>query len=307
MIANFFSKTKPINFLVLSVLMLIIYLIGLGYILIGDFTFMLFLKKSVFLIPVILLIFILNFIIRKNLLTEDNTYALLFYIFMFGFFSNAFFNKNIFISNFILLFAFRRIYSLRSDIEVKQKVFDSALWIGVASLFYIWSFIYLLIIYAAFWIYRKRDWKNIFLPIVGFITPVFLLYVYLLFVDDLDKYYDIWRFEYSLNFQPYFKYKFILPILFLFILGIISIFPTTKKSLLSKMDIKSNWSILIVHILISFLIVVISPIKNGSEFLFFFFPLGILFANYLQNIHKYWVKELILYSFLAVVVIIKFV
>ncbi|MCF6223431.1 MAG: DUF6427 family protein [Flavobacteriaceae bacterium] len=303
MIANFFSKTKPINFLVLSVIMIIVYIIGLKNNLTGDFSLILLLEKSVFTLPIVLLIFILNFIIRKNILTEDNTYAILLYILMFGFFSNSFFNKSVFFSNFILLFAFRRIYSLRSDIETKKKIFDSAFWIGIASMFYIWSFIYLFLIYGAFWIFRKRNWKNIFLPIIGFVTPVFLLFVYQLLVEDLNKFYDLWVFEYSLNFHPYTMMKFFLPIIFLLILGGISIFPTTKKSLLSKIDIKSNWTILMIHIFLSFIIVIIAPIKNGSEFLFFFFPLGILFANYLQFIQRYWVKELILYLFLIMLII----
>ncbi len=303
MIANFFSKTKPINFLVLSAIMIIVYIIGLGNNLTGGFSLVILLKKSVFTLPIILLIFILNFIIRKNLLTEDNTYAILLYILMLGFFPNSFFNKNIFFSNFILLFAFRRIYSLRSDIETKKKIFDSAFWIGIASMFYIWSFIYIFLIYGAFWIFRKRNWKNIFLPIIGFITPVFLLFVYQLLVEDLNKFYGLWVFEYNLSFHSYIKMEFFLPIIFLLILGAISIFPTTKKSLLSKIDIKSNWTILMIHISLSFLIVIIAPIKNGSEFLFFFFPLGILFANYLQIIQRYWVKELILYLFLTMLII----
>jgi len=237
MIANFFSKTKPINFLVLSVIMIIVYIIGLENNLTGDISLILLLEKSVFTLPIVLLIFILNFIIRKNLLTEDNTYAILLYILMLGFFPNSFFNKSVFFSNFILLFAFRRIYSLRSDIETKKKIFDSAFWIGIASIFYIWSFIYIFLIYGAFWIFRKRNWKNTFLPIIGFVTPVFLLFVYQLMVDDLNKFYELWTFEYSLNFHPYTLTKFFLPIVFLLILGGISIFPTTKKSLLSKIDI----------------------------------------------------------------------
>ncbi|VAV84843.1 hypothetical protein MNBD_BACTEROID02-898, partial [hydrothermal vent metagenome] len=90
MIANFFSKTRPINFLILSVLIIVVYIIGLGNNLSGGFSFMFLIKKSAFLIPIILVIFILNFIIRKNLLTEDNTYAIFFYIMMLGFFSNSF-------------------------------------------------------------------------------------------------------------------------------------------------------------------------------------------------------------------------
>jgi len=58
-------------------------------------------------------------------------------------------------------------------------------------------------------------------------------------------------------------------------------------------------------VLLSIVIVAIAPIKNGSEFLFLFFPLAILFANYLQIIKKYWIKEAILYLFLAVLITVN--
>ncbi len=302
MIANFFSKTKPINFVILSIVMLIVFIIGVINNLSESISFIFLFKKSIYLSMSIAIIFFLNFIIRKNALTDDNTYAILFFILMLGFFSNAFFDKNIFGANFILLFAFRRIYSLRSVINPKEKIFDSAFWIGVASLFYIWSIVYLGVLFTAIWVFKKRDWKNIFIPIVGFATPMFLLFTYLLMADDMQKFYTFWNFNYSLNFYKYTSTRYLIPILFLGMVALISFFPTIKKSLLSKIDFKSTWTILITHILLSLIIVFMSPIKNGAEFLFLFFPLGILFANYMQIIKKYWVKEVILYLFLTVLI-----
>ncbi len=305
MIANFFSKTKPINFVVLSIVMLIMFIIGMINNLSENISFIFLLKKSVYLLIAILTIFILNFIIRKNTLTDDNTYAILFFILMFGFFSNTFFDKNIFGANFILLFAFRRIYSLRSSIEPKEKIFDSAFWIGVASLFYVWSIVYLLLLFAAIWVFKKRDWKNVFIPIIGFITPIFLVFTYLLMVNRADEFHEFWNVNYSFDLYKYVSIKYLIPILFLVALALISLFPTIRKSLLSKIDFKSTWTILIFHVLLSIVIVAIAPIKNGSEFLFLFFPLAILFANYLQIIKKYWIKEAILYLFLAVLITVN--
>jgi len=305
MIANFFSKTKPINFVVLSIVMLIVFIIGMINNLSEGISFIFLLKKSVYLLTAILTIFILNFIIRKNTLTDDNTYAILFFILMIGFFSNTFFDKNIFAANFILLFAFRRVYSLRSVIKPKEKIFDSAFWIGIASLFYVWSVIYLLLLFAAIWAFKKRDWKNIFIPIIGFITPIFLLFTYLLMVNNLSRFYEFRNFNYSFILDKYVSIKYLIPILFLVGMALISIFPTIRKALLSKIDFKSTWNILIFHVLLSLVIVTIAPIKKGSEFLFLFFPLGILFANYLQIIKKYWVKETILYLFLAVLITVS--
>ena len=83
-----------------------------------------------------------------------------------------------FVSNFILLFAFRRIYSLRSGLRTKEKLFDGAFWIGVASWFYIWSLLFMVLVYVGIYIFRKADLRNAIIPLVGFVTPVFLSFTY---------------------------------------------------------------------------------------------------------------------------------
>lgn len=184
MIANFFSKTKPINFLLLSIMVALIFVVAVIQVNSEPLSLYLFAKGGLFLLLSILIIFILNFIIRKNGLTEDNSLAILFFILMVSYFPNIFGNDGLFLSNFILLFAFRRIYSLRSSLETKEKIFDSSFWIGIASLFYVWSVLFILIVYAGIVIFRKTDWRNFLIPLIGLVTPVFLSYTYLLAFDD---------------------------------------------------------------------------------------------------------------------------
>ncbi len=180
MIANFFNKTKPINFLVLSILLTIIYIIGIQAVVNFNISLHYMLKNIFLLFLLIISIFIINFILRKNVLTDDNSYAILFYILLFGIFPFSFLDGDILVSNFILLFSFRRIYSLRSMLKPKEKIFDSAFWIGLASLFYVWSFLYLFLLFFAIFIFNKLNWKNFLIPFIGWITPVFLFYTYLL-------------------------------------------------------------------------------------------------------------------------------
>ena len=305
MIANFFNQTKPINFLVLSLLVLLIFLSSLiqGYE--EETSLFFFVKYGLFLLAAILTVFVLNFIIRKNALCEDNSYALLFYILLWGMFPNSLLNGGVFVSNFILLFAFRRLYSLRSPLRTQEKIFDSAFWIGIASIFYLWSFLFLLLVYAAIWLFRRGDWKNIWIPIVGYITPVFLAFTYLLAFDDVERFMQIWTFDFRLDVSLYNSFDFLWPIVFTGLLLLFSIYPTTRKSLLAKIDFKSTWQLLIVHLAVSLIVILIAPEKDGSEFSFLFFPLTIVFANFLQILEKYWIKEGILYLFLLSMILIQ--
>lgn len=298
MIANFFNKTKPINFLVLAVLVFIIFLLTLIKTNAEPLNLYFFVKNGLFLFFAILIVFVLNFIIRKNSLTEDNSFAILFYIFLTSFFPNSFISEGIYVSNFILLFAFRRIYSLRSSIEIKEKVFDAAFWIGIASLFHVFSLIYLILLYAAIVIFRKIEWRNFVIPIIGVMTPVFLSYTYLLAFDDLDRFNNLWTLSFDLSLSEYNSSRFLIPMILIGALSLVAIYPTTKRSLLAKIDFKATWSLLITHIGISLVLVLISPNKNGSELIYLFFPLSVLFANYLQVINRYWIKEMIIYIFI---------
>ena len=46
--------------------------------------------------------------------------------------------------------------------------------------------------------------------------------------------------------------------------------------------------------LISTLIIVVSPQKNGSEFIFLFAPLAIIITNYIEMVTERWFKEALL-------------
>ena len=303
MIANFFNQTKPINFLLLSVLVFFIYLAALINVNSEPLGFFFFVKKSAFLFLAILTVFVINFIIRKNALTEDNSFAMLFYIILCIYFPNSFINEAVFISSFILLLAFRRIYSLRSSIQTKEKIFDSAFWVGIASLFYVWSLFYLILLYAAIVVFRKIDWRNFVIPLIGIFTHIFLSYTYLLAFDDLERFNNLWILSFDLSSEVYNSSLFLFPLVLIGIVALIAIIPTTKRSLLAKIDFKATWTLLIIHLVISLIVVIIAPEKNGSELIFLFFPLSVLFANYLQVISRYWIKESIIYVFILMIII----
>lgn len=300
MIANFFNKTKPINFLVLSVLLFLVFTVGSIFVFTGEFTLAYFFRKLYYFSILLFMLFTFNFIIRKNMLTDDNSYALLLYTLLFGIFPFTTENTDLIFANFFLLFSFRKIYSLRSNVKTIEKTFDSGFWIGIACLFFSWSILYLILIYAALLLFRKNDWRYIFIPLIGFFTPIFLVFVYYLATDNTAVFYNYWQLNYNFDFSMYTEKRYILPIILLVIFVIASIFPMLKKSFMAKKDFKNTWAVVNFHIIIALILVIIAPLKDGSEFIFLFFPLSILFANELQNIKKYWFKETIFYAFILV-------
>lgn len=299
MIANFFKKTKPIHAIFIGVLFLAYYILEILIIEKPIFSLGLGLKKVGFLFFFLVLFFLIRFINRKNQLSELNSYVLLILAILFGIFPNTMEIHNIFYAHFFLLLSFRRIYSLKSNKNIKGKLFDSALWIGVATLFYSWSMLFLILLFVAIFVRKKQEIRNLIIPIVGYLAPLFIVFTYYFLTDNTFTFYQKLTFDYSFSFIGLTPINiYVLIGLIIFLLLAISIVSIKINSL--KNDLKPSWTLIIIHFLISISLIVIAPQKNGSEMLFLFLPSAVISANLLQLIDKMIVREVIVISFLMV-------
>ena len=96
-------------------------------------------KRIGFFIWLGLFLLIVNFIVKKNKLTKDNLYALLLIVFLLGTFPEAMFSYSIVLANMALIFGFRKIYSLRSGLDTKLKLFDAKSSPLKICLFLLWA------------------------------------------------------------------------------------------------------------------------------------------------------------------------
>jgi len=298
MIANFFNKSKPVNIIYLIVLLFVYFLIN-SLLIFQDQPFFDFLLKilGLFLVNVGIL-FLANFIVFKNKLIHNNYYPQLLVVLLLGMFPEVMLNANLVLSNLFLLLAFRKIFSLKSNINTKGKIFDSGFWIGMAMLFYSWSFLFLALVYVSIIVYKKTDFRNFIIPIIGFITPVFIYFTYLFYFDNLPIFYNHFNLEYSFNFEMYKSVKIVFPLLFLVIVLIWSILNVSSKFMLVNNVHKYSWVVVLWLLFISILMVVFSTIKNSSELLFVIFPSAIIIGNFIQKSESSLLKNSVLYIFL---------
>ena len=306
MIANFFNKTKPITTLSLIVLLGIYYISAVFIKDSESLSVILLIKKLGFFLWLIPLLLIFNFIIQKNKLSSDNSYALLLVVLLLGTFYESFLSNFIVFSNIALLLSYRKIYSLRSGINTKMKLFDAAFWIGISTLIYSWSILYLLLIYIGLLIYEKVSVKNLLIPIVGFVTPIVIFFTYHLYFESLHIFYSSFNFDSRINFRSYYSLQFMIPILFLVVILGWSILTVTPRIVLISNNLKLSWNVILNHLLISIVIVGFSPIKNGSELFYLVFPTVIIIANFIQKSKSSFFKNLILYLFLLISISVYF-
>lgn len=303
MIASIFSKSKPINFIIVFVITALAFIIG-HYKLVSDPYSIKNIVRTLFLFFIgSMTILILNFIVSKNKLTKDNNYEILLYsLFMLAMIPTTI-DKNILFSNFFLILGVRRILSVRSQVQLNKKYFDAAFWISIAALFYFWSILFFALIPISLLLYTDHKLNHWLIPLIGVFT-VFVLAVSssLLFHHS---YFGLFKSlpDISYNFSSYNSIANIIAITFFMSYAIWSSVFYSLNIKQKKKALRPSYKIILFAVLISAIIVIISPKKIGSEFLFMFAPLSIIISNYLQIIKDKWFREL----FLLLIIIMPFV
>lgn len=306
MLTSFFGKSNPVNYLIAGIFIFIAYMFSAILMKNSELTFMLFAEHLLFIGISAFIMLLLDFIIRKNMLTKNNTYAIFFFTCFLITLPGIFLEKDILISTIFLLLAFRRILSLRSDKNTEKKILDASLWITLASFFSFWSVLFFVILLLA--IIRKQNTtlKYLFIPAAGFIG-VFVMHTALYFVlyDSFEWFYH-WKSPLNFNFSEYNKLHVLIPvtviITFIIWTGIARII---RLGVISKKE-RPNAVLVLFTLLVSIVIALLSPQKNGSELLFVLGPLAIIITNYVEQIEEFWFKELLLWVAVILPVVVVF-
>jgi hypothetical protein len=306
MIANFFSKSKPVHVFNLVILLFLYYIVASVISFPEEFVWLYFIKKAAFFLCFIIFLVVTNFIIKKNNLTLDNLYGLLIIVLLFGTFKETMFNNKIVFSNLLLLFSYRKIYSIKSGLNISKKLFDAAFWVGVATIIYPHSILYVFLIFIAIIIYQKIYFKNFIIPFIGLIIPLFLFFTYNFYYDNMDPFYSIFKLNLGLDFTVYNQMQFLIPITLLITITMWSLVVVSPKIVLVSNNLRMSWNILINQLIVASVVVFIAPLKDGSELFFLLFPCAIITANFLQKSQSSNFKNLILYLFFAISISVYF-
>ncbi|QXP60686.1 DUF6427 family protein [Olleya sp. HaHaR_3_96] len=294
MITTIFSKSKPINFLIVfSITLIAFLLLPFKYPDSVNPNLTILANLGVFLL-VFLSVLVLNFIVSKNLLSQQNNYEILLFALFLLAVPQAFLNYKIVISNFFILLALRRLISVRSKKEVVKKLFDSGFLIGISALFYFWSILFFPLIFIALLLFSETTVKYYLVPFVGLaaIAVIAICFSIVIYNDyflaiPMDP-------AVNFNFNNYNSLQFITAITMMASFGIWSSLFYLRDIKKKMRSYRPSYKILFLTCVFAAVIVVFAPIKNGSEFLFLFAPLSVIVTNYIETIEDKWFKELFL-------------
>lgn len=300
MITSIFTKSKPINFLVVFSWCLLALFIAINKH--SDFNFntvSAFKFFAVFLCC-FLSVLLVDFIVSKNSLSiKGNTEILLFSSFLLTI-PQVLTDWEIVLSNFFVLLALRRILSLRTQKEQVKKLFDAGFLIGLASVFYFWSILFFLLIFSALLFYAESEIKKWLIPFLGLTATVIIAVGFsLLYNNDFFTTLNINPIV-GYNFTAYNSVQFITVITVLLSFGLWSSLFYLKDLKKKAKTYRPSYKVVFVACIIATIVLIIANKKDGSEFLFLFAPLSIIISNYIETIEEKWFKEVF---FLALLVL----
>jgi len=303
MITSIFSKSRPINFLIVFLLSFLALIIA-----VFKFSTITITANSIAqLLAVFLCCFfsalLVDFIVSKNSLSQKgNAEVLLFSLFLLTI-PQVFLDWNIVLSNFLVLLALRRIISLRTPKEHIKKLFDSGFLIGLASIFYFCALLFFILIFIGLLFYSVSEIKKWVIPYLGVFTVAIIAISFSLIVNN--DFFTTLNVQSTINFNynAYNSVQLIVAITMFLSFGLwCSVY--YLKGIKKKMKTsRPSYKVVLAATVIAAVIVTIAPKKDGSEFLFIFAPLAIIFSNYIETIDEKWFKML----FTIVIVAIPFI
>ncbi len=299
MLSTFFGKSKPINFVVVAFYMLVLFLIAhyksdllLVYAgipsLVGK------------LILYVLSMLILNFIVQKNDFITKSTYTILLYAVITAILPNALTNFNLLLSNVFVLAGLTSILHLQSEKQIKSKVLNASICIGLASLAYFWSIGFIILVFIGVLSFDPKDYRNWIIPIIGLGVVYLFANCYTLYVED--SFYTLTRYldAVSFSFDNYLIKDQLFSVGIVAICSVIFSFFYALKFKRKMAKIKPILRIVIAYLIVGCLIALIAPQKNSAELLFMIAPLAIIGTTYLEMKNYNLTKEINIWVFVLI-------
>ena len=256
-------------------------------------------KTATLVLLLLVSFFLVNFTVKKNNLTKNSSYTILFFLLFLLIFPSIFNNSNLLFANFFLLLAVRRLISLQTLKAPKEKIFDASMWIFIASLFHFWCILFILLIYISIFFHVSRDFRNWLLPFVAFFVTAVIFMVSALVFDKtwmthiINQTQTNFELDYFTTNYQNIALSFFVVIGLYFLLSLI--FSITNKPLI----LQASYKKMIFSFLIGVTIFLISPDKNNEMLVFTFMPLSVMCTTNIEYSQSKIYQEIVLLLLIA--------
>ncbi|WP_396194508.1 DUF6427 family protein [Flavobacterium sp.] len=294
MITSIFKKSSIVNYTLVFLLLLASFFVYQNSLLRQSNNVVGNSANALLIILLLVSFFLVNFIVKKNGLTKNSSYAILFFLLYLLLFPSVFSNSNILFANFFLLLAMRRLISLQTLKAPKEKIFDACMWIFIASLFHFWCILFVLLVYISIIFHVSRDYRNWLLPFVAFVATAVVFLFSALLIDEtwIDHVMVQAQMDFELDYftnnyqNAALSFYVVAALYFLFSM----IFTLTNRPLI----LQASYKKMVFGFLIGSVVFILSPEKNNAMLLFTFFPLAVMTTNNIEYSQSKMYQEIVL-------------
>lgn len=300
MIASLFSKTRPINYVIVGLGLLLPYILYKYIDIVDAVSINLIVKESFIFLIIGVSFFLVNFISLRNSLTKNDNYAILIYLIFILLFPNILSNTTVLISNLFLLLALRRLISLKTLSSPKEKIFDASFWILLSAIFHFWTIVYIVLVFISIIFHSGKDYRNWLIPFIS-IFCVSILYIFFsLFLNNNFSFDIVQQSQVSFDFT---KFENIYQNIALAIYAstallffVSQIFDYQNKPL----NMQSSYKQVYFAFILASGIYLLSNNKSNDLLIYSFAPLSILGANMFEKMEDNKFKDGFLFLLLVV-------
>ncbi|MBC8766901.1 hypothetical protein H4O18_02745 [Arenibacter sp. BSSL-BM3] len=294
MISSIFGRTKPINYIILLVFLFFFYWFVHFFLFQKSYSPEQILGQTAILGFLSFSIFVVNFITLRNKITGGNSLAILFYTLLIVLFPEVLTDSNAILCSFFLLLAIRRILSFRSLKNIKLKIFDATFWILIASLFYDWAILYLIMVVIAIYFYDPKNIRNWLVPFAAIIAMFLIMLAVLVLSNNMDFLWNHYFFDFKFNAVYFYDWS-NSTLLFLYVFTVLLCgFLAFLK--LGNVGVGKlvTMRLILVLFLIGLLVKILKSSPDTHPILITFFPAVVFITTYVQSIKKDSIREIVL-------------
>ncbi|MBU2995964.1 hypothetical protein KO500_05945 [Cellulophaga baltica] len=307
MISSIFGKTKPINFIIILTFLFVFYWVTVYFIFSTPFITEHLLGYLPAVSALLINVLLIDFIIKRNKITGSNSFTILYFALLIIVFPEILMDQNSIYCTFFILLAVRRLLSIKSLKDVKRKIFDATLWILISSLFYDLALLYLVLIYVTIYIYDPKNIRNWLVPIIAIITFSILLLMITTLIGQKDFILNHYQFSVKITWEYILEWKSSLKVILYIPTALTLIIFTFIKLASSGQGRINTMRLVTVFFFVGLIITIIKSTHEIAPILITFFATSVFMTNYIENIKKPKIKEVILISSIIVPLIVLLV
>lgn len=296
MISGIFGKTKPINYVLLLGFIFILYWFVYFYVSNNSAEPAVIVWQSLVLLVLLFSVLVINFVVNRNQITSANSYVALYFILLILIFSRSVTDNNAIFCSFFLLLACRRLLSLRSLKNIKLKIMDATLWVLVASLFYDWAILFLILVYIAIYIYEPKNLRNWLVPLVSIIVFVLLSYAVLILANNEGYLLQHYKFQLDNIREVFTDWKLNTKLIIYALLTAVTALAVFLKSGKLGLGRIINLRVITLYFALSIVVIILSLMAGDLPVLISFFPGAVFLGKYVEMIKRKKIKEVVLYA-----------